>query len=178
MGHGQVMTRTGLLVVLALGVAMPVTVAGQSGDATWTLPRTPDGHPDLQGVWANNNATPLERPAAWTGKNRLTPEELGELKIAAQQAVADGDALFGDQLVLAAIERTQAESYDPTTGNYNQFWVADRDFSDRTSLVIDPPDGRIPEWTAKGKERLESVMAHRPITRQTHTPTVPSANAA
>ena len=104
MGHGQVMTRTGLLVILALGVAMPATVAGQSAaksdDATWTLPRTPDGHPDLQGVWANNNATPLERPEAWTGKDRLTPEELAELKIAAQQAVADGDALFGDQLVL------------------------------------------------------------------------------
>ncbi len=165
MGHGQVMTRTGLLVILALGVAMPATVAGQSAaksdDATWTLPRTPDGHPDLQGVWANNNATPLERPEAWAGKDRLTSEELAELKIAGQQAVADGDALFGDQLVLAAIERTQAESYDPTTGNYNQFWVADRDFSDRTSLVIDPPDGLIPEWTAEGKERLESVMAHR-----------------
>jgi hypothetical protein len=169
MGHGQVMTRTGLLVVLAVGLAMPATVPAQSAaqsdddddDATWTLPRTPDGHPDLQGVWANNNATPLERPAAWTGKDRLTPEELAELKVAAEEAVADGDALFGDQLVLAAIERTQAESYDPTTGNYNQFWVADRDFSDRTSLVIDPPDGRIPDLTAEGKDRVEGLMAHR-----------------
>ena len=167
MGHGQVMTRTGLLVILAWGVAMPATVAGQSAatsnddDATWTVPRTPDGHPDLQGVWANNNATPLERPEAWTGKDRLTPEELAELKLAAQEAVDEGDALFGDQLVLAAIERTQAESYDPTTGNYNQFWIADRDFSDRTSLVIDPPDGRIPELTAEGKARTEGVTAHR-----------------
>ena len=165
MGNGPVIPRIAVLVVLALGLAMPITVAAQSAaqsdDATWTVPRTPDGHPDLQGVWANNNATPLERPEAWKGKDRLTPEELAELQVAAQEAVDEGDALFGDQLVLAAIERTQAESYDPTTGNYNQFWVADRDFSDRTSLVVDPPGGRIPELTAEGKERVEGLMAHR-----------------
>ena len=49
-----------------------------------------------------------------------------------------------NQLVLAAIKRTQATSYDPDTGNYNQFWIADRNFNNRTALVIDPPDGRHP----------------------------------
>jgi hypothetical protein len=161
MGHRHLIVRIGLTVILAAGFTMPVTVAGQSGDATWTLSRTPDGHPDLQGVWANNNATPLERPEAWAGKDRLSPEELAELRVAAQQAVDDGDALFGDQLVLAAIERTKAESYDPTTGNYNQFWIADRDFSDRTSLVVDPPDGRIPELTVDAEDRRERLEAHR-----------------
>ncbi len=161
MGNGRARLRIVGLVVLALGLAMPMTVAAQSDDATWTLPRTPDGHPDLQGVWANNNATPLERPEAWTGKDRLTPEELAELQVAAQEAVDDGDALFQDQLVLAAIARTKAESYDPTTGNYNQFWVVDRVFNDRTSLVVDPPDGRIPEMTAEGKARVAGLMAHR-----------------
>ena len=165
MGRGQILSRLGLLVVLAVGLAMPATVAGQSAaksdDATWTLPRTPDGHPDLQGVWANNNVTPLERPEAWAGKDRLTTEEHAELQAAAQHAVDDGDALFGDQLVLAAIERTKAESNDPTTGNYNQFWIAERDFNDRTSLVVDPPDGRIPGLTAEGKERTEGLTAHR-----------------
>lgn len=143
-----------------VGIA-PAPAAAQEAPADWTLPRTPDGHPDLQGVWANNNATPLERPEAWAGKARLTPEELAELQVAAQQAVDDGDALFGDQLVLAAIERTQAASYDPTTGNYNQFWIADRDFNDRTSLVIDPPDGRLPALTAEGQARRSMMAAHR-----------------
>ena len=132
---------------MAAGTAMllPAMAAAQTVSDDWTVPRTVDGRPDLQGVWANNNTTPMERPEAWAGKERLNAEELADLKIAAQQAVADGDALFGDQLVLAAIERTQAESYDPTTGNYNQFWVADRTFNtDRTSLVVDPPNGRIP----------------------------------
>ena len=121
-----------LLGVIALTLlVIPVDMAAQ--DNNWTLPRTADGHPDLQGVWANNNATPLERPEEWAGKDTLTEEELAALQVAATEAVDDGDALFGDQLVLAAIERTKAGSYDPTTGNYNQFWIADRDFSNRTS---------------------------------------------
>ena len=81
--------------------------------------------------------------------------------MAATEAVDDGDALFGDQLVLAAIERTKAGSYDPTTGNYNQFWIADRDFNNRTSLVVDPPDGRIPAMTSSGQARAKMIRDYR-----------------
>ena len=147
-----------LAAVVAL-VAFAAPAAAQDGD--WTLPRTPDGQPDLQGVWANNNATPLQRPPEWAGKERLTDEELAELRAAAELAVDDGDALFGDQLVLAAIQRTRATSYDPTTGNYNQFWIVERDFNNRTSLVVDPPDGRIPPLTATARDRQEMLRAQR-----------------
>ena len=148
-------------IVAATGLLVPVSVAGQSADAGWTLPRTPDGHPDLQGVWANNSATPLERPDVWEGKETLTDEELAALQVAAASAAGDGDALFGDQLVLAAIAGVEATSYDPTTGNYNQFWIAERDFDNRTSLVIDPPDGRIPDLTPEARERRREGVARR-----------------
>ena len=127
-----------VVTMVAIGVLVPVPATAQGAGDTWTPPRTADGQPDLQGVWANNNITPLERPEAWKEKDRLTDDELAELRIAAAGATDGGDALFGDQLALAAIARTTATSYDPTTGNYNQFWIADRDFDNRTSLLVDP----------------------------------------
>ena len=136
--------------VVALIVLGPVLAAAQDSDSDWTVSRTPDGQPDLQGVWANNSVTPLERPKAWAGKTTLTDEELGELKAAAAAVTASGlDGQFSDQLVLAALAGiSDADSYD-TTGNYNQFWLADRNFDhDRTSLVVDPTDGKIPPRTS------------------------------
>ena len=136
--------------VAALVALAPVPAAAQQSGNGWTVSRMPDGHPDLQGVWANNSVTPLERRDAWAGKTTLTEEELAELKAAAAEVTASGlDAQFGDQLVLAALAGiSDADSYD-TTGNYNQFWLADRNFDhDRTSLVIDPADGKIPSRTS------------------------------
>ena len=149
-----------VVVLVSAGLLMPASVAGQSADGDWTLPRTPDGHPDLRGVWANNSATPLERPDVWAGKDTLTDEELAALQVAAASAVGDGDALFGDQLVLAAIAGIEATSYDPTTGNYNQFWIAERDFDNRTSLVVAPTDGRIPDMLPDAQERRRERFAY------------------
>ena len=157
-----------IIVALAGAVIYLVLVApvfAQSASVnrdTWTVPRTSDGRPDLNGVWANNNATPLERPAAWAGKDHLSGEELAALKAAAVQATDPGqDALFGDQLVLAAIAGEKGESYDPGTGNYNQFWIVERDFSNQTSLVVDPSDGRIPSLTKAAKRRQVEKAAYR-----------------
>ena len=137
----------------------PAPAAAQTPSAGWTVPRTPDGQPDLQGVWANNSVTPLERPEAWTGKTTLTDEDLAELKASAAAVIASGlDAQFGDQLVLAALAGLgDADSYD-TTGNYNQFWLADRNFDhNRTSLVVDPADGKIPARTPDARRAGRGV---------------------
>ncbi|MCY4505522.1 MAG: hypothetical protein OXG35_00965, partial [Acidobacteria bacterium] len=155
-------TVWGLAAVLAVaGVFASAPAAAQTAEAGWVVPRTPDGRADLQGVWANNNITPLQRPEAWAGRETLSDEELAALRVSASNAVSDGDALFGDQLVLAAIEGVEATSYDPATGNYNQFWIVERTFSTRTSLVVDPPDGRIPAVTPEARERFRAAAEYR-----------------
>ena len=74
--------RHALLVAIALLAAAPTATQtpAPTRNAGWTPPRTPDGHPDLQGVWLNNSATPLERPKELEGKPRLSVEEVAELK--------------------------------------------------------------------------------------------------
>ena len=155
------------LVALAAGVA---TLSGQTRARTnaapraWAVERTPDGHPDFQGVWANNTVTPLQRPKQWEGKARLTEAEIAELqRFAAQISENDGDAQFGDGLIRAILDRvSNPKSYDPGTGNYNQFWIVDRDWHDRrTSLLVDPPDGKLPPLTPEGQKRRAAEVEYR-----------------
>ena len=123
----------------------------------YTVPRTPDGRPDLQGVWSNNSVTPMTRPTQWKDRDAVTEAEVKELQAAGRQQFTDqgGDAIFQSvvQLALDAKDKGKFDqtSYDPTTGNYNQFWMADRDWDTRTSLIIDPPNGQYPPLTPEAK---------------------------
>ncbi len=131
-----------------------------TSDATkWTAPRAADGHADLSGVWANNSITPLERPKEWAGKDRLTDAEPEQLKrdIAAAYD-KEGDAIF-QSLVEAALAKRKLGSYDPTTGNYNEFWMVEREIDNRTSLITHPADGRIPTLTEAGQKRRDARLA-------------------
>jgi hypothetical protein len=148
---------------------MPSALSGAGGQQPATTtekyvpPRTVDGQPDLQGVWANNNATPLERPAALAGRALLTDAEVAALKAkAAELFSGDGDAAFGDDVFLAVLSGVKKfGSSDTTTGNYNQFWIVDRDFDNRTSLITDPPDGRLPPMTPEAQKRRASLQLDR-----------------
>jgi len=126
----------------------PVTAQEPGGtERTWTVPQTAAGQPDLQGVWANNTATPLERPEVFADQAELTAEEFAALKERAAELFGSesGDAAFSDQVFIAVATGIESfTSSDGGTGNYNQFWLADREFENRTSLVTDPPDGRVP----------------------------------
>ena len=113
------------------------------------MPRTPDGRPDFQGVWENNSVTPMTRPTQWKDKASLTDAEVEELKqLVAKSIDQGGDAIFGSFIQLALNLKDTGKfnqtSYDPTTGNYNQFWMADRVWDNRTSLITDPADGQFP----------------------------------
>ena len=129
-----------------------------SGQVFGETPRTPWGDPDLQGMWVNNSATPLQRPDAFQGKETLTDEELQELRKKAAEVLDGGDAFFADDFVAAAVEEgVDFRSFDQKTGNYNQFWIVEREFDNRTSLIVDPPDGRIPSLTPEGRKRLSKA---------------------
>ena len=157
-----------LTVVPVLGQTRKVSptqpVQGTAPRSGWTTPRTPDGQPDLQGVWANNGITPLQRPPQWAGKQFLNDEEMAALKKAVANAVSDdADAVFGDSLVLAAIANEKGRSFEPSTGNYNNFWLVEREVDNRTSLITDPADGRIPSLTPEAQDRAAALAVARRV---------------
>jgi hypothetical protein len=151
-------------IVAGLTLAVSVSLAGQSAKsaAGWTVPRTPDGRPDMQGVWANNTATPLERPKQFGTRATMTDAEFTALVKKAKALMDGGDAFFADELFNAALEgREKFTSGDTQTGNYDQTWLSERIFDNRTSLIFDPPDGRMPPMIPAAVERQRAEAAAR-----------------
>jgi hypothetical protein len=114
------------------------------GAGNYVVPRTAWGDPDLQGQWNSQTSTPLERPltGALAEKETLSDEEAESLEA---KHLADGD-------------RPPAEG-DP--GTYNSFWFDRGKGVNRTSLIIDPPDGRVPAYTPEAAQRLAAERAER-----------------
>jgi hypothetical protein len=110
----------------------------------WTAPRTPWGHPDLQGIWSNATTTPLERPIEFADKAALTDEEFA----AANAAVANRRNT--DQA---------PRSGDP--GTYNEFWWERGNLLKHTAIIIDPPDGKVPALTPEGRRRAAAYADAR-----------------
>ncbi|MEO8048898.1 MAG: hypothetical protein ABI833_00665 [Acidobacteriota bacterium] len=144
------MLRTTLVAAMAAVIA--VGAAGQAPNAKkdWTPPRTADGQPDLGGVWTNATITPLERPADLAGKVFFAPSEV---------------AAYEKQVVENAnVDRRRSDITTDVGLAYNEAWW-DRGThivkTLRTSLIVDPADGKLPPLTADGERRAAAVAEQR-----------------
>ena len=135
-----------LVIVTAFASAMPPPVAGQA----WQVPRTSWGHADLGGTWSAATITPLERPADLAGKEFFTEKEAAEY----------------ERLTVARTNRDQRadDAAADVARAYNDFWwdsgtrvVPTR----RTSLIVDPPEGRIPPLTPRAEQRQAALAEVR-----------------
>ena len=125
-----------LAAVAAAGMLAVGPVAAQD------LPRTPWGHPDLQGIWSNTTTTPLQRPEDLEGRASLTAEERAEFD-AERQRNADQPPPPGQ------------------TGAYNSFWFERGFRGEQASLVVDPPSGLLPPLTPPAAAHADAIYAVR-----------------
>jgi hypothetical protein len=137
---------------------VPVPVAGQGPRAASRaaisngIPRTPDGHPSLEGVWNNSSLTPLERLREFEGKQTVTE--------------AEATAYEKQNLEQNNRDRRDGGAEADVGRAYNELWfdrgnkLARIGASIRTSFIIDPPDGKIPALTPQAQKRMEGIRAY------------------
>jgi hypothetical protein len=153
--------KTGTL-VLASGCAVVAAVASLgpaigAGAQTWTPPRTPWGDPDIQGIFTTDDelGVPFERPESFGDRTVVTDEEFAAREAqAARQATADGQEF---------VERAPAVAAGPAAGGTGPpaHWLERGRPSRRTSIVIDPPDGRIPYLDDTARQRSARAVNAR-----------------
>ena len=140
-------TWRSLLCALAVTVVAPSVVVGQTAEL-----RTADGQPDLQGVWNFSTATPMQRPEELAGKETLTAEEAAEWEQQLAERRRAGDSTSPTASAESRVSYEQAIWFEQSDSLEKQ----------RTSLIVDPPDGRIPSVRPR-------VDAQRALTRLLRT---------
>jgi hypothetical protein len=142
-------------------VAVFLQGLGLATDTVWTPAKAWDGHADLQGLWVNNHATPLERPKEFAGRATLTDQEVRTLQERADRIFKDGkgDFAVGDDVFFAALRDQQ--QYRNAASTVSSLDNVDKVFDNRTSLITDPADGRLPPLTAEAQQRRAAAAARR-----------------
>jgi hypothetical protein len=132
--------------IASVALLVPALLSGQ-----WKPARTPDGQPDLQGIWTNATLTPLQRPADLGNKQYFTEDEASAFE---KQRIQQND--------VDRVEGARGEA-DLARRAYNNVWFDRGNHvvqSRRTSLIVDPPDGRVPALTPEAQKRFAAVQAH------------------
>ena len=139
-----VAAKLGAVALLASVSAMALTASAAAFAQGAEIPRTAHGHPDFQGFFTFRTITPLNRPPELADKEVLTPKEAEEWE-AFENRRQNRDLI---------VDSVGGAGYPPGVISYNEFWYergSETIESRRTSLIYDPPNGRIPELNAAGK---------------------------
>jgi hypothetical protein len=153
--------KTAYFYCAGIAIAM-CSIDATAADAatTYRAPRLADGTPDLQGVWTNSTATPFERSPALGTRRSYNDAEVAKIEGTARARVEEDSKPSDPNAKIAA-------GALPPVGNYNQFWtdrgmqVARIDGEKRTSMIIDPPNGRLPPLSPQAQARLEREFPGR-----------------
>jgi len=148
----------GALVVAAL-MLLPLPVFAQAGQSVISM-RTPDGHPDVSGVFTFRTLTPLQRPVQFAGRENLTAEEAAAFE-SSERTRQNRDLFDPETGAPNAGYRPRAEG---GVLSYNEFWYErgiELTSDNRTSLIVDPPDGRLPRQTEAARLAAQQRRAYQ-----------------
>jgi hypothetical protein len=162
--HARVLTVTGLLAVAGAALwQVPAAAQGAARPApnrvSTANPRTPDGHPDFQGTYDLATLTPLERPAAFGNKGSFTREEAAALEKQSADRRARQNAPIDKDRAAPPIGGDGSTGAAGNVGGYNAFWIDNGtsyvivNGEPRTSIIVEPSNGRVPALTAAAQQR-------------------------
>jgi hypothetical protein len=138
---------TVLVVAASLAAVPALAQTTPNGEAPWTMPRTPEGKPDFEGDWVNNTFTPFERPDELKDKPFFSPEEA---RAFAERAIARQKAQPADNIHYDDFIWMNESTLRGVTGA-------------RTSIVVEPADGKVPPMNAQARQRAEARAAARKL---------------
>jgi hypothetical protein len=144
-----------MVAAIAAGGAMisaPTAASAQAAAASdaspASSPKTAWGEPDLQGIWTDETTTPLQRPAKYANQEYFSEAERAAL-----------DRLRSE--ILGRERRAERGTERDVSGSYNNVFVSFKRTGNRTSLIVDPPNGRIPPLTPEAQKRASTDRAFR-----------------